>query len=136
MGYYTGPIFEIAHPSSTSSICGGGRYDAMGEQLFGKKVSAAGFSIGFERIVGLVDDARFAEQGDVLAIIYDGTPAKQLAVLQADYIRDGKRVLAAKRAKNLSKQLTDLGAQGVTHFCLVEGDIDEGAAIDVRPLTR
>ena len=27
MGYYTGPIFEIEHPGSGSSIGGGGRYD-------------------------------------------------------------------------------------------------------------
>jgi histidyl-tRNA synthetase len=136
MGYYTGPIFEIVHPSSSSSICGGGRYDAMGEQLFGRAVPACGFSIGFERIVGLVDEARFAEESGVLAIIYDGTPAGQIAVLQADYIRAGQRVLAAKRAKNLSKQLSDLGAQGVTHFCIVEGEVGDVSAIEVRPLTR
>ena len=29
MGYYTGTIFEIAHPSSGSSVGGGGRYDGM-----------------------------------------------------------------------------------------------------------
>ena len=136
MGYYTGPIFEIAHPSSSSSVAGGGRYDEMGEQLFGKPIPAVGFSIGFERIVGLIDDTLFAEEGDVLAIVYATTPPRQLAELQAAYIRDGKRVLAAKRAKNLSKQLSDLGAQGVTHFCLVEGEIDAAAVIEVRPLMR
>ena len=136
MGYYTGPIFEIAHSSSTSSICGGGRYDAMGEQLFGRSVTACGFSIGFERIVGLVDDALFGADADVFAVVYDGTPATQLAALQARYIREGRSVLLAKRAKNLSKQLTDLGSQGVTQFCLVEGDIDVTGDIEVRSLTR
>ncbi len=135
MGYYTGPIFEIAHPSSTSSICGGGRYDAMAEQLFGRRIPACGFSIGFERIVGLVDDQMFRREEAIIAVVYDATPPSQLATLQSRLIAEGKHVLLSKRSKNLSKQLTDLGEQGVTHFCLVEGEVD-GSDIEIRTLTR
>ena len=54
MGYYTGTIFEIAHPESGSSVGGGGRYDGMIGRFLGTDVPAAGFSIGFERIVDLL----------------------------------------------------------------------------------
>ena len=136
MGYYTGPIFEVAHPSSSSSIAGGGRYDAMGEQLFGIKVPACGFSIGFERIMGLVDDARFSHGEPVLAIVYKDTPPVTLARLQCGYVAEGRRVVLAKRAKNLAKQLTDLGNQGATHFCLLEGDVASAEEIEERALER
>ncbi|MEN9993088.1 MAG: hypothetical protein RLY83_658, partial [Actinomycetota bacterium] len=51
MGYYTGPIFEIEHPGSGSSIGGGGRYDGMVGRWLGTDAPAVGISIGFERAV-------------------------------------------------------------------------------------
>ena len=40
MGYYTGTIFEIAHPGSGSSVGGGGRYDGMIGRFLGTEVPA------------------------------------------------------------------------------------------------
>src|SRR6185312_5410741 len=54
MGYYTGTILELAHPSVAYSLGGGGRYDGMIGRFLGQDVPAVGFSIGFERIVDLV----------------------------------------------------------------------------------
>ena len=55
MGYYTGPIFELAHPSVGYSLGGGGRYDGMIGRFLGSEVPATGFSLGFERLVELVE---------------------------------------------------------------------------------
>ncbi|GAA1349564.1 histidine--tRNA ligase [Falsarthrobacter nasiphocae] len=55
MGYYTGPIFEVSHAGSGSSVAGGGRYDGVVGKWLGRDVPACGFSIGFERIVDLVE---------------------------------------------------------------------------------
>ncbi len=134
MGYYTGPIFEVAHPSSSSSICGGGRYDSMGAQLFGKDVAACGFSIGFERILDLVDDDRWGGVEPVLALVYDGTPASVLSALQGRFIREGRNVLLARRAKNMNRQLGELAAQGATAFALLGPDATADSAIEERPL--
>ncbi len=46
MGYYTGAIFEVAHPSLGYSLGGGGRYDGMIGRFLGTDVPAAGFSLG------------------------------------------------------------------------------------------
>src|SRR2546421_314982 len=54
MGYYTGPIFEIAAAGYPSSIAGGGRYDRMIGRLLGREVPASGFSIGFERLISIL----------------------------------------------------------------------------------
>src|SRR5947208_2938892 len=56
MGYYTGPIFEIAAPGYASSIAGGGRYDRMIGRLLGREVPASGFSIGFERLISILGE--------------------------------------------------------------------------------
>ena len=54
MGYYTGPIFEIAMDEFGGSVGGGGRYDQMIGKFTGNDTCAVGFSIGFERIVMLL----------------------------------------------------------------------------------
>ena len=54
MGYYTGPIFEVSVPEFGSSVGGGGRYDEMVGRFVGQNTPACGFSIGFERIVGIL----------------------------------------------------------------------------------
>lgn len=54
MGYYTGLIYEVVNPSSSSSICGGGRYDGMIGRWAGDDAPAVGLSFGFERIADLL----------------------------------------------------------------------------------
>ncbi len=59
MSYYTGPIFEITMDAYGSSVGGGGRYDEMIGKFTGQDVCAAGFSIGFERIMMLLLERDF-----------------------------------------------------------------------------
>lgn len=54
MGYYTGPIFEVAMDEFGAAVGGGGRYDEMIGKFTGNATCACGFSIGFERIVMLL----------------------------------------------------------------------------------
>ena len=57
MGYYTGPIFEAAlRRLRRVAIAGGGRYDRMVGRLLGQDVPACGFSIGFERVVSILEE--------------------------------------------------------------------------------
>jgi len=55
MGYYTGQIFEMSHGRMPGAVAGGGRYDRLIGRSLGKDVPACGFSIGFERIVDLLE---------------------------------------------------------------------------------
>ena len=79
MGYYTGPIFEVSHTASGSSICGGGRYDGVVGRWLGRDVPAVGFSFGFERIVDLVSLPEVGEKLKV-ALAYQ-KPQETLAAL-------------------------------------------------------
>lgn len=55
MEYYTGQVFEISHPKMRSSVADGGRYDKLIGRSLDRDVPACGFSIGFERIVDLLE---------------------------------------------------------------------------------
>ena len=120
MGYYTGPIFEVAHASVSYSLGGGGRYDGMIGRFLGTEVPATGFSLGFERLVELVD-VPGAEDADAVAIVYErGTPLAELVRIQRELVADGARVRLVARPRNLKPALDALTAEGFTRFALVD----------------
>lgn len=70
--YYTGCVFEISSEDLNISVGGGGRYDKMVGKFIGTDVPAVGFSIGFERIFGLLEnDAKNFDFKPKIAIIFD-----------------------------------------------------------------
>ncbi len=134
MGYYTGTIFEIAHPDLPYSLGGGGRYDGMIGRFLGSDVPAVGFSLGFERLVDLVDLPP-ESAGDAVALLHDGaTPAAALARLKVDLVRAGHRVRLAKRAKTVKTQLEQLAGEGYTRFAFVGPDTKVAADLELRDL--
>ena len=58
LDYYNKTVFEwkTKDLGAQDTVCGGGRYDGLVEQLGGKKCPATGFSIGLERLVLLVKE--------------------------------------------------------------------------------
>jgi len=56
MGYYTGPVFEFRHPSLSGSLGGGGRYDKLTAKFGGPATPACGGSIGFERLMLILEE--------------------------------------------------------------------------------
>lgn len=135
MGYYTGPIFEVAHPELGYSLGGGGRYDGMIGRFLGTEVPATGFSLGFERLIDLVDlgDDRGA---DAAALVHDAdVPLGTLMALKTALVAQGTRVRLLKRPKNLKAALDQLAADGCTRFALVAATTaPDAAALDWRRL--
>lgn len=126
MGYYTGPIFEIKYPGYSYSIAGGGRYDKMVGKVSGRDVPACGFSIGFERIVGILTDRQFTPPSAVerLALIYDNDRDDLALVSQAagSLRNQGFAVITQAKKKDMRKQIDQLPAQGVHKMVLFKGD--------------
>ena len=125
MGYYTGTIFELSHPSSSGSIGGGGRYDGMIGRFSGTDVPGCGFSIGFERVVGLVDPDRLGGGRRQVALVYDatperGTPAGLLVGWQRRLVREGVNVRLVPRTANLRRLLDALAAEGFETYALLD----------------
>ncbi len=136
MGYYTGPIFEIATAGFSSSIAGGGRYDKMiGRFLNGQPVPACGFSIGFERILYLLEEMNFQppKAEGKLALVFDAKEEGDItdALGAAEqWQEDGWVVSLEIKQRNLKDQLDRLQAIGYTHFVVYHA----GAALEPKPL--
>ena len=124
IGYYTGPIFEVAHPDVPYSLAGGGRYDGMPARFGAPPLPMCGFSIGFDRVCEMVDRLLFTTGGPKIAVTC-ATEAELLRCLAVARERRAKEPTAAisvvRRARNLRKQQEDLRTLGYT-------DIIDGAA--------
>ena len=134
MGYYTGTIFEIAHPGSGSSVGGGGRYDGMIGRFLGTDVPASGFSIGLERVEDLIEVPADAS-ADAIVLVYDpAVPLDRLLAVKSDLIASGRRVRLDRRAKNLKAVLDRAEASGFRSFAFVTADTTDAASLEVKPL--
>ena len=122
MGYYTGQIFEITHKDYPSSIAGGGRYDRMIGKLLGREVPACGFSIGFERIIAILQERAggLPDQDRRLALVFDptGDDLAEVMVAAGRLRAEGYLVSLQVRGKRLRKQLDDLAGHGFTAYVL------------------
>ena len=126
MAYYTGPIFEIRYRDASASIAGGGRYDRMIGGLLGREVPATGFSIGFERVIGLLTERerRGAEGSQRTAFVFDeGTAhlARILAMARGMWDQ-GQVVLLELRGKKLGRQLHDLESRGFRRIVVFDAE--------------
>ena len=120
MGYYTGPIFEIEHPGSGSSIGGGGRYDGMVGKWLGQDVPAVGISLGFERVVDLVDASVVASAGESVVLVIEGDVMAKAVEIRDSLIAQGYRVRFEARPKKLNNLLESMAANGFTHFATLD----------------
>ena len=57
LDYYTRTVFEFVSGDlgAQSTVCGGGRYDGLVEQMGGPKTPALGFAVGLERLLMIMD---------------------------------------------------------------------------------
>lgn len=134
MGYYTGTIFELAHPSVPYSIGGGGRYDGMIGRFLGQQVPAVGFSLGFERLVDLVtleDDG----QAQSIVLVHDAdVPNAELVAHKAVLIAGGARVRLERRVKNFKALLERSASDGYNAFATVSAGVEPGS-LEIKPLS-
>ena len=76
MDYYNLTVFEFVTQSlgSQGTICGGGRYDYLIEQIGGKSAPAVGWALGVERVLELLKEQDLlpaTSHADVFAIVPD-----------------------------------------------------------------
>ncbi|MGY0616330.1 histidine--tRNA ligase [Vibrio sp. FJH11] len=92
LDYYNKTVFEWITDSlgSQGTVCGGGRYDGLVEQLGGKPTSAVGFAMGLERLVLMLETL---------------TPAETRSPVDVYIIASGNNVLS--KALCLSERLRD-----------------------------
>ena len=99
MDYYNLTVFEFITTSlgSQGTICGGGRYDYLIEQVGGKPAPAVGWALGVERVLELIKD-----QGEALP---EPAPDVYAIVPETTALPVAMQVLQVLRAQGVSAQM-------------------------------
>ena len=117
-GYYTGTVFEVESIDFKGAVAGGGRYDHLIGKFLNEDIPAVGFSIGFERIFGILmnNGISIPQRADKIPVVYEDGQLKD-AVKAADALREqGKIASLYIKPKKLGKFLNKLEERGYDGF--------------------
>ncbi|NIH16057.1 histidine--tRNA ligase [Serratia symbiotica] len=137
LDYYNHTVFEwvTTNLGAQCTVCAGGRYDSLVEQLGGRAVPAVGFAMGLERLVLLVQalnpDFTAPPTIDVY-LISSGAGAQVAAMQLAERVRDALpqlKLMTNYGGGNFKKQITRADKWGA-RVALILGE-NEVAALQV-----
>ena len=139
LDYYNLTVFEWVTDQlgAQGTVCAGGRYDGLVEQLGGRPTPACGFAMGVERLIALIEAAggRPAPRGTDVYVVHQGEAAARLAFRVAESLRDnGLDVVLHCGGGSFKAQMKKADASGA-QFAVVIGD-DEAAdgSVQLKPL--
>ncbi len=98
LDYYNKTVFEWVTSAlgAQGTVCGGGRYDGLVEQLGGRATSGVGFAMGLERLVLLVQE------------VNKSIPVKSAVDIYVVYQGEGTTLAAFQIAEKLRSELPHL----------------------------
>ena len=139
LDYYNLTVFEWVTDKlgAQGTVCAGGRYDGLVEQLGGKPTPACGFAMGVERLVALISESGQAPELEVpdVYLVHQGSEAARLAPRVAEGLRDvGLNLVYHCGGGGFKSQMKKADASGAM-FAVIIGD-DEAAAgqVTLKPL--
>jgi histidyl-tRNA synthetase len=140
LDYYNFTVFEWVTDElgAQGTICGGGRYDGLVEQLGGRPTPGAGFALGLERVLLLVEQKNMPTRAaaDVYCCVMD--PAHQVHALQlADRLRGALpelRIRVHAGGGKLKNQLRKADQSGADWALIIGQDEVEQQTITIKTL--
>lgn len=134
LDYYNRTVFEWVTDQlgAQGTVCAGGRYDGLVEQLGGKPAPAAGFAMGIERLLALMENAGTlpGTPAPDAYLVHAGEAASQHAWQVASALRAaGLAVVMHVGGGSFKSQMKKADASRA-RYALIIGD-DEAAAGEV-----
>ncbi|MBW4547070.1 MAG: histidine--tRNA ligase [Symplocastrum torsivum CPER-KK1] len=127
LDYYTHTAFEIQSDDlgAQATVCGGGRYDGLVEELGGAKTPAVGWAIGLERLILLLQQlSQPSRQALDFYVVSKGEAAESQALKLAQKLRQaGFAVELDLSGSAFGKQFKRADRSGAV-ACLVLGDAE------------
>jgi histidyl-tRNA synthetase len=143
MDYYNLTVFEWVTDQlgSQGTVCGGGRYDGLIEQLGGKSAPAVGFGLGIERLLLLIQALSLPvpdASPDAYAIVPPGAPLAQVMVvlesLRAQGVRVQQHAAGADGQGSMKSQFKKADASGAAHALIFGADELAQGMVTVKSL--
>ena len=143
LDYYSHTVFEFVTHSlgAQGTVCAGGRYDSLVEQLGGKPTYAAGFAMGIDRLVLMLQDQqkiKAQKQTDIYFVMAGANTAKQGQKL-AEMLRNelpGLCLVAHSGGGSFKSQMKKADKSGAS-LALILGESEiENSTINIKFLRQ
>jgi histidyl-tRNA synthetase len=139
LDYYNRTVFEWVTDrlGAQGTVCAGGRYDGLVEQIGGKSTPACGFAMGVERLLALMQECgkEIPHVGPDVYVVHQGESATRFAWETVRYLRDeGLKVILHCGDGGFKSQMKKADASGA-RFAVIIGDDEANATeITIKPL--
>ncbi|HEX7455659.1 MAG TPA: histidine--tRNA ligase [Gallionella sp.] len=139
LDYYNRTVFEwvTTRLGAQGTICAGGRYDGLVEQIGGKPAPAMGFAMGVERLLVLLQEAGMALPKPCVDVyvVHQGELAGRLASQVAEQLRDGDlRVVLHCGGGSFKSQMKKADASGACVAVVIGDDEAQMNEVSVKPM--
>ncbi len=147
LDYYNDTVFEWVNADygAQATVCGGGRYDRMVEQLGGQATPGFGFGMGLERLVQILQEqnapivAKVNSQALKVFLVSVGALArKQIISVQATLVQKGLRVQCHMGDGSMKNQFKKADKSGASIAVIIGEDeaVEKNASIKVLRRTN
>jgi histidyl-tRNA synthetase len=139
MDYYNLTVFEWVTDrlGSQGTVCGGGRYDRLIEQLGGKPAPGIGFGLGVERLLLLLQAVGVepaAQPPDAYAVVPDASTLPRVLPVLQTLRAAGVAVLMHAGGGGMKSQFKRADASGARYALIFGGDELAAGEVAVKPL--
>jgi histidyl-tRNA synthetase len=136
LDYYNLTVFEWVSGDlgAQATVCAGGRYDGLLEQVGGKPAPACGFAMGIERLMALLADTGERYSPDVY-LVNQGARAERFAFRVAEALRGvGLSVLQHCGSASFKSQMKKADASGAPVAVIVGDEETDAGEASVKAL--
>ncbi|HUL93975.1 MAG TPA: histidine--tRNA ligase [Burkholderiales bacterium] len=136
LDYYNLTVFEwvSADLGAQATVCAGGRYDGLLEQIGGKAAPACGFAMGIERLLALLGDSGERASPDVY-LVNQGERAERFAFRVAETLRAaGFSVVQHCGSGTFKSQMKKADASGAAVAVIVGDEEAQAGEASVKAL--
>jgi len=136
LDYYNLTVFEWVTDrlGAQGTVCAGGRYDGLSEQLGGKPMPACGWAMGMERLLALLTEPGAPAVTDVY-LVNQGERAARAAFVVAEALRDaGFKVTQHCGEGSFKSQMKKADASGAPVAVIIGDDEARAGEASVKAL--
>lgn len=141
LDYYTRTVFEFvtAAAGAQGTVCGGGRYDTLLEQIGEKSVPAVGFGGGIERLLMVMEaeGASFPEEQKLLIYVagMDETTRKKAYEIVSDLRQNGIASECDLMERSLKAQFKYADKLGAKYVAVIGGDELASGSVNLKNMS-
>jgi histidyl-tRNA synthetase len=142
LDYYTRTVFEFTSTAigAQGTVCGGGRYDGLIEELGGKECPAVGFAVGIERLLMLMEQTGAVIPEEEKPTVYiagmDDNCRKKAFEICAELRLKGVIAETDHMERSIKAQFKYADKLGAKYVAVIGGNELEQGVMNVKNMTN